>query len=70
MIRKLDPYFHCAEPNFDTLIARDIFALPQGMQRELAAGWGIEREIYEREDFALNKLDSAFLSQKFVGFCA
>jgi O-antigen ligase len=70
MIRKLDPYFHCVEPNFDTLIARDIFALPQGMQRELAAGWGIEREIYEREDFALNKLDSAFLSQKFVGFCA
>lgn len=70
MIRKLDPYFHCLEPNFETLIARDIFALPQGMQRELAAGWGIEREIYEQEDFALNKLDPAFLSQKFAGYCA
>ena len=70
MIRKLDPYFHCIEPNFETLIAQDIFALPQGMQRELAAGWGIEREIYEQEDFALNKLDPAFLSQKFVSFCA
>ena len=70
MIRELDPYFHCAESNFESLIARDIFALDQRAQRELAAWWGVERSVYEREDFMLNKLDPAFLSQKFVGFCA
>lgn len=70
MVRELDPYFYCLEPNSESLISRDIFALPQGMQRELAAAWGVDRSTYEREDFALNELDPVFLSQKFVSFCA
>jgi hypothetical protein len=69
-IRELDPYFHCIEPNFQDLIARDIFSLPQSMQRELAYAWGVEKAVYERPDFKIRNLGVEFLTQKFTGFCA
>jgi O-antigen ligase len=69
-IKALDPYFHCIEPNFQDLIARDIFSLPQSMQRELAYAWGVEKAVYERPDFKIRNLGVEFLTQKFTGFCA
>ena len=69
-IKALDPYFHCIEPNFQDLIARDIFSLPQSMQRELAYAWGVEKAVYERPDFKIQNLGVEFLTQKFTGYCA